>query len=451
MDFSALHVALSGLQAAQLGMDTTSHNIANASNPTYTRQRIEQRSHFPRTTPQGVIGLGVEVFDVTRSRDRFLDTRARLGSAAAAGLDVRSGLLTRAEDVFADPTGGLPARLSEVWDAFETLALDPPDQASRMQVISSLEEFAADVRNVAKSWEQTITDARASLVEAVDDVNRTLHQIADLNRSIAEGSAQPGSPNDLLDQRDALVDQLAATIGATGAPAGSLYRVSLNGLSLVEGTTVHELSVDTATAVVSNGTGVEVTAGGAIAGYQTFLQQDVVDLQRKLDVFVTTAADTLNAAHGGGYWSETDAGSGLFAYDPMRPAATLQVVIDDPQKLATAQDPGPPFPVFDGRNAAAMADLRHTPVGGETLEAALRGIIVGLGQVVASTSASSQGQAALHGSYEMARESVHGVSIDEEMVAMMQYQRAYEAAARTMTAVDEALDVLINRTGIVGR
>ncbi len=451
MDFSALHVALSGLQAAQLGMDTTSHNIANASNPTYTRQRIEQRSRFPRTTPQGVVGLGVEVFDVTRSRDRFLDTRARLGSAAAASLDVRAGLLTRAEDVFTDPTGGLPTRLSEVWDAFEALSLDPPDLAGRMRVLSALDAFAAEVKNVSSSWQQAAVDAKSSLAEAVDDVNRVLHQIADLNRSIAEASAQPGSPNDLLDQRDALVDELAATIGATGAPAGSLYRVSLNGLSLVEGTTVHELTLDTTTAVVSHSTGVEVAAGGAVAGYQAFLQQDIVDQQAKLDAFVTKVADALNAAHRGGYWSETGAGEDLLSYDSTRPAATLQVALTDPQRLATAQDPGPPFPVFDGRNAAAIADLRNTPVGGETIEASLRGIIVGLGQVAAATSASSEGQSALHASYEMARDAVHGVSIDEEMVSMMQYQRAYEAAARTMTAVDEALDVLINRTGIVGR
>lgn len=452
MDFSALHVALTGLQAAQLGMETASHNIANASNPAYTREGVELRSRFPRRSTYGQVGLGVEVTDITRARDRFLDARVRLGSSTAASLDIRSRLLSRAEDVFADPGSGLSSQLSAVWNAFEDLGLNPPDMAARREVLDALDALASGVRSVASAWSGLAGDATSSMGVTIDEVNDMLAQVGELNRRISESTAQPGTPNDLLDQRDVLLDGLAKKIGASVIDTGQgQVRVSLNGMALVDGTTVNPLTFDAATATVRHSSGVEVAVGGEIRGFQTFLQDDLPTVRGGLDAFATSLADALNTAHASGYWSETDQGGDLLSYDPTRPAASLDLALTDPMKLATAGDPGPPFPVYDGRNADALASLRTTPVGGRTLEESLRGVIVDLGQAASAADAASDAQSAMQASYETSRAGAHGVSLDEEMVSMMQYQRAYEAAARSMTAVDEALDVLINRTGLVGR
>ena len=118
-DFSALHVALSGLQAAQLGIDTTSHNIANAATEGYTRQRVELAARFPRRLPFGQLGLGVQITDITRARDSFLDNRFRTDADTFSTVSVRADLLSKAERVLGEPESGLSGELSALWSTFE--------------------------------------------------------------------------------------------------------------------------------------------------------------------------------------------------------------------------------------------------------------------------------------------------------------------------------------------
>ena len=110
------------------------------------------------------------------------------------------------------------------------------------------------------------------------------------------------------------------------------------------------------------------------------------------------------------------------------------------------------MPLHDGSNASALAGFRFAPaVGSQTLEELMRGVVGQIGSVLSATAATGNSYADLAASAELARTEIHGVSIDEEMVNLLSYQRAYEASARVMTAVDQMLDTLINGTGIVGR
>jgi flagellar hook-associated protein 1 FlgK len=130
------------------------------------------------------------------------------------------------------------------------------------------------------------------------------------------------------------------------------------------------------------------------------------------------------------------------------------VAIGDPADLAAATNAGPPVPAFDGTNADALSGLRHSLAAGGgtmTLGEDIRALVTELGAATAAGRAAAATNARQAQSAEASRTQVHGVSVDEEMVNLLTYQRAYEAAARVMTAVDEALDTLINRTGLVGR
>ncbi len=453
-DFSALHVALSGLRAAQLAMDTASHNISNAQTPGYTRQRVETAARLPRTTPVGQVGLGVEVTDIARVRDAFLDLRYRGADSALGSVEVRADLLSRAELTLGEPDSGLTAQLSELWDAFEDLALDPPDRASRIAVINQLDSIASRVNDVSQGLTDLQASAISSMRATLAETNDTLHRVAELNASILEASARPGTPNDLLDQRDVLLDRLARTVGATFLDEGDgTVRVMIGGISLVSGTEVRELSLDSSTLQVLHPSGVAVVPGGEAGGYQQFLTQDLADLSSRIDGFATDLADSLNAVHATGF-SSSGPGGDLLTYDPTAPAATLRVAFTDPDLLATAATAGPPFPEFDGTVASALADLRTQPAalgGTVSLEESMRSIVTDLGQQTASAQLAATTQRDLVTAADVSRMATHGVSMDEELVTLMEYQRMYEAAARTITAVDQALDVLINRTGVVGR
>lgn len=453
MSFVSLNTALSGIRAARVGMDTTAHNIANAGTPGYTRQRVDLRTSPAYRSPSGQVGTGVTVADIARVRDSFLDARVRGDLAASGTLDVRADLLTRAEGVLGEPDDGLTEELTGLWSAFEDLALAPEDRAARRQVVSALGSVAARVRAVDGGLDVLRQDTAKTLSLTVSQANGLFDRVAELNRTILDASSGAGTPNDLMDERDGLIDELSRTVGATATlePNGTV-RMSVSGLAVVSGTASRHLSVDPTTAVVTHDTaGVAVTPGGEAAGLQRFLTEDLVVLRGQLASFVDDLRTTVNGQHAAGFDANGDPGGDLFVgATPLTFAAAL----DDPDLLAAAGSRtwdaaastyvvGPQ----DAENATALADLRTS----SKLDTSLRTFVTEHAADVAATQRAARGQRQLATASGIAREGMHGVSIDEEMVAMLSQQRALEASSRMMSAVDQALDTIINRTGLVGR
>jgi flagellar hook-associated protein 1 FlgK len=323
-----------------------------------------------------------------------------------------------------------------------------------LSVITALEDVVSEIRIVNEGWTATAANAADELAARVDEVNGLLRQVAELNRAVLESTTQTGSPNDLLDRRDVVLDRLSELAGVTVTPEKhSTVRVSLNGMQLVGGDRVSILSVDPATAVITHDSGVEINASGVLGGFQTVITKDLPAFQAQLDSFVEELAAALNSRHAAGF-HENGAGGDLLSFVAGEAARTLAVAVSDPADLAGAGVSGPPFPAFDAANAEFLAALQFDEVavgGTATLDELHRTLVVEVGGATAASNAAAASQAAVQGSADLARLGQHGVSIDEEMVELLHYQRAYEAAARVMTAVDEALDTLINRTGIVGR
>lgn len=447
MSFVSLHTALSGIRAARVGMDTAAHNVANANTPGYTRQRVELTTSYPYLSAHGPIGTGVSVADISRVRDSFLDARVRGDLANSGSLDVRAELLGRAELVLGEPENGLTGELTEVWAAFEDLALRPEDRASRRQVLSALEALSARVRSVAGGLQTLGRDTTTSLGLALKEVNGLFDQVADLNARILDARGGGATPNDLLDERDAAVDRLSRRIGATiTAEDNGTVRVSVSGLAVVSGTSAQHLSLAPDTGTITHPAGVALAPAGEVGGLQRFVTVDLPKLSGALDAFVESLVPAMNTQHAVGYTAEDPQvnGGDLFGFDPSAPALTLTARITEPDQLAAASEPGGPH---DGRNAAALAGLRTST----TLDADLRTLVTEHAAEVAATQRAADGQAQLAAAAATARDGMHGVSLDEELVAMLGYQRALEASSRVMSAVDQALDVIINRTGLVGR
>lgn len=453
-DFVSLNTALTALRAARVRIDTAAGNVANAATPGYTRRRAELVPAPSYLSAYGWLGGGVDVAGIARTRDLFLDARVRGGQDLLGQLSVRSELLQRAEAALAEPDQGISAPLADLWAAFEDLALDPTSSGARITVLNALGDVADRVRAVARAWDALERDAAVTLRARVDEANDLLRSLADVNRAIV--ATPTGKPdNALLDQRDALVDRLAVLIGARAVEQGDgTVRVSVGGMGLVDGTVATTLQLTASFDVVDAGTGTTLSPGGEIGGHRRFLLQDLPDLRAGLDAFAADLADALNAQHQAGWVSDVTPGGPLFSYTPADAARTLQVSISDPAELAASSQPGPPFPAFNGQNARALADLRTALVaagGTDTLGGAARALAVDLGATVAGAMRAAETQRQLTTAAELARQGEHGVSLDEEMTALIEARHAFDAAARLMSVVDEALDVLINRTGLVGR
>jgi flagellar hook-associated protein 1 FlgK len=451
--FGSLSTALSGLLTARTGIDTASHNVSNANTRGYTRQLVTQTARRPIATTDGFIGTGAQIADIGRARDGFLDARVRGANRSFGEASQRSELLTRAEQVMGEPDQGITAAVGDVWAAFEDLALNPPDTAARTNVLSTLGNLTNRVRTVSQGWDRLEADGAQHLGSLVDDVNATLAQVATLNAKIRDQGATAGRPNDLEDQRDLLLDELSTKVGATFTTVddGSV-RVSVNGLALVDGTHVSAMSLDPETHVITHANGATLTPGGEVAGVQRFLTQDLDGLRSSLDAWVADLTTAVNAQHAAGESSAGVAGGPLLGFTPGAAAATFGVVLTDPALVAASKAP---YAEFDGGNAQAIGNLRTDATlslgGTETLDGGIRTLVSTLAGTVSEVQANARTEEDIAAAAELSRQGQHGVSIDEEMVSLLQYQHAYSAAARVMTTIDGALDTLINRTGLVGR
>lgn len=453
-DFISLYTAFSGLTAAQAGINTASHNVANASTIGYTRQQVDLASRTPYYARYGTIGQGVDIQQIMRSRVAGLDTQVRNSVATQGRLDVLANLLAGTEALMAEPDEGITASMSGLWAAFDELALDPPNHAARRNVISALSELTTNIRNVSGKWETEAASASTNLAHYVDETNAMLREVADLNRQILSASHVNGMPNDLLDQRDLLLDELANIAGVrVTAMDNGAARVSLDGLSLVSDTMVSPLSYDPSTHQITHSSGTTVAVGGELSGFQSYLTNELPAFQATLDTFVRDLAGALNTQHAAGFTPGGTAGGDLLSYTPGREAASLVVAVSDHSEIAAAGS-GPPVAEYDAANVEALAALRTALAadgGTISLDESIRSLVAYVGELTAAAESGARSQAAMTAAAENGRLQAHGVSIDEEMVNLITYQRAYEAAARVMTAVDESLDTLINRTGMVGR
>lgn len=440
--FIGLHTSLSGIRAGQRGLDTASHNVSNANTPGYTRQRVNLASRIPWQSEVGPIGTGVDVTGVERMRDAFLDTRVRTVGESFVSTDTRAALLQRAEDVLGEPEDGVTGPLGAVFDSFDDLAISPSDPAARAQVIATVDALTNRFHAVATGWDQLSADTEKRLELAVEDVNAQLHRLTELNKTVA-GFGDNQAPNDLFDERDLILDKLATSVGATSSlTIDGMVEVSIGGQAAVSAgppPSNQQVHYD-ATAQEFQLNGVNIEVGGEIGAIQHFVTTELPTQIKRFDELASAIQTVINGQHALGFDATGAAGGPLIAGTS---AATLDVAITDPDRIAAAAVSGAPH---DGRIAQAIADLREGP-----LEEQARDFAVSLGQQVASVTDAADAQESLYVGATISRQSAHSVSLDEEMVSLVQFQRGLEASARVMTAVDQALDTLVNRTGVVGR
>ena len=465
--FSGLNTATTALWAQRRALDVTGQNIANVNTEGYSRQRADLRaiggSPVPAfySTSTG-IGSGVSADSVIRIRDAFLEGRGHTERANSAQLTVEADAYGLVEQAFREPgSTGIQSLLSDMWSGWEDVANNPKDEAARGQVLQRLEALVGGIHfshdRLGSQWEQS----RENLQVLVDDVNAAATLVGELNASI-KLATQTGLPaNDLTDQRDLLVMKLADKIGATvRAQEHGVVDVIVGGMTLVAGGTSTpfalagtldpDLTGGDPVRIVTAAGGYAVRPGGTAAGQLSPLNTVLPSYRAALDMFASVLATSLNTAHAAGYDLNGAVGTDLLGSSggPIS-ARTLAVAITDPALVAaSAVAPAAGVPAMDNKNADAIAQLRQLPTGAD---ANYRRMIVELGVQSAVAQRNLDIQAVITTQVDAARESVAGVNIDEEMTNMLAFQHAYAAAGRLVTAIDQTLDVLINRTGVVGR
>ena len=456
---SSLNTALSALRYNRVAMDVASHNIANVATEGYNRRRVDGESMGAPVVParwstyEGA-GSGVRTSSIVRMNDVLLDNRARTEHSSLSYLQLRATALARMESGVGEPgDSGVSAAMADFRSSWQDLANDPGGNAARGQVLARAESLAGALAAQAANVSAEMTTQRLTLQGSVAEVDTVATELAATNRAIATAALDGVDVSDLADTRDVLGLKLAELTGGVGLlqPDGTMD-VSVAGVSLVSGSTAGTLRIATGVTASGGPDGSPVTFAIDHGATSTTLTADVRgEVGASADLLNTTLpayaaglgavardlADTVNAVHAAGYDLDGTTGTAFFSYDPADPAATLTVAVTARQVAASSLPGG----VLDGSNADVIGTA-GTPEG------SYQRLVNGFGTEVASAQRLVRTQSLLTTQVDSAREQLSGVNLDEETVAMLTAQRAYEAAARVMSVMDSVLDTLINRTGI---
>lgn len=449
--FGTLSLARRALMSQQLGMNVTSHNIANAATPGYTRQRADLAATLPFRNAQGLfIGTGVEVDGINRLRDRFLDNSYRQSSGSLGSASLRYGVLNQIEVDFQEPgDNGLQAAMDKFFNAFQELSAHPEESGPRNNVLTQATTLVQRFNRL----NTTLTTQRNNLIEAaaskVASINALTEKIAALNQQIGVSRGGGNEPNDLLDQRDLAIDQLSklANITASLDSTGTML-VSIGGtLVASNGSSVPlKSSLVGTTLKITSGTGQDVqVTGGEVGALLEMHNTTIPGYTAQLDSLASSIITRVNALHSAGYGLGTPPPTGMdfFTGSSASTIAVNSQISSNTDNIAASSTGAP----GDNRNALALYGIMNERLmdgGTKTVTQFYSRFVSSIGSDITSAGNSVKGVELVLGQLESQRDSVSGVSLDEEMTNLIKFQRSYEAAARIINTADEMLQTVLN-------
>lgn len=439
--FSGLNTALRGVQAHQSALDVTSHNISNVDTDGYTRQQVVFGAapsllidSIKQDGTGAQLGQGVDVLQYRRIREDFLDLQYRTQNTVASQAETAARRLTTAQNLLGTNTANdLGQQLDKFWTAWDTLAANPSSQAAKDGVAAAAQTLAQRFNSLDKDLATTgqqATDAIGDMLSADGPIKPIADELASLNQRINVAVQSGSEPNDLLDRRDQLLDQLSQygqisvtadpTLDANGNKAyPGMIQVSFAGATqpLVSQTTVTMPTTAT----------ISATPGGQLGGLQDTVTK-IAGYRATLSSMASSLITGVNTLATNPIFSGTDA-------TDIASVATGATVTGAPAGGAAG----------DNSVAAAIAALR-----GGAVDTAYSGLVRTVGSDVKSATDTYTTATSVLNSISGQRQSVSGVSLDEEMSNLIKFQRGYQAAARALTTMDDILNTLINSTGRVG-
>ncbi len=380
-----LNIGKTGLFAAQAGLSTTGHNIANANVTGYNRQVAVQSSTVAQDFGYGFVGTGTQVAEIKRYSDTFLNAQVRDAQSSKSALDSFYSQISQVDNLLADTTSGLSPALQDFFKGVQDVSSNPASVASRQALLSTADSLAARFQGLNGRLEEIRGGVNTQVTSSVTLINSYAQQIAQLNDQIgAFGSDPSRQPNDLLDTRDQLVAELNKQVKATVVQGdNNSLTVSIgNGQPLVVGKKAFELAVTTSPTdltrlQVGYVTGGKVTVlaenalgGGELGGLLDFRANALDRAQNSLGRIAITLASTFNAQHrlgqddagnpGGDFFTQAPAFVAKNQTNSLGGTTAVTAVVSDPTKLTQSDYKL----AFDGTNytVTRLSDNQKTTI-----------------------------------------------------------------------------------------
>jgi len=463
--FSGLELGKRALTTHQLWLNTIGHNIANVDTPGYSRQTVTITTTTPDEHYAGLVGTGVKATSIRNIRDLFLTQQYRNENKSLGQWTAKEKTLTQIENTFLEPNeGSLSDLIEQFWTSWMDLESDPESIAAR----TSLKENTILMTTSFNQLYSQLIDQRKSVetdIEAlIQQVNVISDEIAELNQDIYRAELGGDHANDMRDRRDYLIDQLSQYIDVnTSEQDNGAVIVYIGALTLIDEQEANHLGTKERRAtsagnvlvsdIVWEGTTKVIkNLDGELKGLFDTRDEVIPSYMEELDELARILIAEVNALHSTGYDLNGDTGIDFFdeTYLSAENITLSQEILNDVSRIAASISGA----IGDNANALAIADLRNSLLmndGTATLDEFYNTIVGRIGSETSKATQIKENQTLLVEQLENSRQSVQGVSLDEEMTQMIKYQHAYDAAARVITTIDEALSTVIEKMGIVGR
>jgi len=448
---SILETAKQALMAQRFGIGVTGHNIANASTPGFSRQRVSLEPNIPLPTTAGLLGTGVKASQITRMRDLFIDQQIRIANESFGGATEQKRILSQVEAIINEPSeSGLSAAIERFFNTFHELALHPEESASRNAVIQQGTLLTQSFHRIQTAMKQLRADLMNDVNIKVNRINDITEEVARLNVEIINSKAAGFEPGDAMDKRDLLLDELSrmAKITVSENNNGSVT-VALSGSVIASqaGSVPVEASIVNDQIVITySNTGKQFPInGGELGGVMQMYNARLPGYLDSLNQIAEVVINRVNDIHSTGYGLGDPPPTGVDFFTGTN-AGDIQInenIIDNIALIAASADGAP------GNNEIALmlAAIPNEPLlnnNTQSIAQTYNGLVSTVGSHINSAEGIVRSQEMVLAQLEVQKSSVSGVSLDEEMTNLIKYQRAFDAAARVVRTVDELFQTIIN-------
>lgn len=443
---------MSALAADQAEMDVTSNNLANSNTAGYARRRLvleEQPSYSSGLS--GEIGTGVAVGSVQSIRDPLLDARVQQETQQQSASQEIVNAMQPVQTLFTSGNGGVSDAMTAFFNGLQQLSTSPADPTLRTTVLTDANNLAGAFQNTASQLTASQQNLDLGVGQSVQQINQLTAQLAQVNAQLitAQGSGQSG--NDLEDQQQNLMSQLSSLVGFSVTQSSEgLTLTTANGTPLVVGGESFALStaVNSSTGFqdVISAEGQDITSqisAGQLGGILQARDGTIAGVLSSLNTLAGSFASAINTVNKAGYDLNGKQGIALFSVTAGAGAAeSMAVAITDPSQIAASSSA---TASGDNSNLLKMIDVGSQPlVNSQTPTQFLSGMVFQVGTDVSQAQSESDASSLMLQQLQSEQGSVEGVSTDEEATNLLTYQRAYQAAARVVSVVDDLTLTSIN-------
>ncbi len=453
--YGLLSVGRVALATQQKAIDVTGNNIANVNTPGYSRQRLNMESTDPVRYGTGQMSRGVRANrQVDRMYDQFLGAQINDDAQSLGRWDARKNSLEKVEMVFDETSGnGLNQAMGAFWNAWQDLANKPSGHVERVELLNKSQTMTGMFNAMASDLEQTRNNMDINIKGTVDEINLLSEEIADLNAKIQKAEVGGHSANEFRDQRDSVLKELSGfiDINAFEDNQGHMTVLTGGGHPLVESVSAYELTTGISAGhynvewIDSDGNQTDITeniSGGKLKGWIETRDVTVPDYLNRMDSLASSIMTGVNTLHQAGFDLNNNSGGDFFSGSSALNMAVDSALLADTDLIAAGSISGDPG---DNGNALAIAELQNSILtGSSTFDDYYSSIVSDVGSSVKNAGINYNHQSAVAEQLDNYRETVSGVSIDEEMVNLVKFQHAYDAAAKLISTVDELLATLMN-------